>query len=142
VLKTIMRDYAHPYPPRISDFTKTFWHALDDGRFITTRGARSGGLTFPPKPFSPHEWGEPIEWTELSGQGKLYSWTTMYAVPAAFQREAPYRVCVVDLDEGIRVVTRLLSDGAAPLDSPIELVVIRYTDCTSFAARLLSGAET
>ena len=125
----------------MSEFTKLFWRALDDGRFITTRGARSGRLTFPPKPVSPHEWGEPIEWTELSGKGKLYSWTTMYAVPAAFQLEAPYHVCVVDLAEGIRVVTRLLCDGAAALDSPVELVVVRYTDCTSFAARLSQGGE-
>jgi uncharacterized protein len=135
MLEIINRDYAHPYPPRISLFTKTFWDALADGRFLTTRGVRSGRLTFPPKPISPHDWAEAIEWSELSGKGRLYSWTTLHAVPAAFQFEAPYRVCVADLDEGIRVTTRLLGDAPTTLDSPIELVVIRYTNSTSFAAR-------
>ena len=136
-LEIIMRDQLHPYPPRVSEFTKTFWDALSKGRFLTTRGTVSKRLTFPPKQISPHDWNEPIEWVELSGRGRLYSWTTMHVVPAAFQSEAPYRVCVIDLDEGIRVTTRLLGNGAAPLDHPVELVAIRHPNAASFAARLV-----
>ena len=137
MLDVIIRDYLHPYPPRISEFTRTFWDALAQGRFLTTRGTRSKRLTFPPKQISPHDWNEPIEWVELSGKGSLYSWTTMYAVPAAFQFEAPYRVCVVDLEEGIRVTTRLLGNESAPLDQPVELVAICYPNAHLFAARLV-----
>lgn len=142
MLEIIVRDHLHPYPPRVSEFTKTFWEALAQGRFLTTRGTRSKRLTFPPKQISPHDWNEPIEWVELSGKGRLYSWTTMHAVPAAFQFEAPYRVCVVDLEEGIRVTTRLLGDGPAPLDYPVELVAIRYPNTPFFAARLVGDAVT
>jgi uncharacterized protein len=137
MLDIIVRDPLHPYPPRVSEFTKTFWDALAQGRFLTTRGTRSRRLTFPPKQISPHDWNEPIEWVELSGKGKLYSWTTMHAVPAAFQFEAPYRVCVVDLEEGVRVTTRLLGNDSAPLDQPVKLVAICYQNAYSFAARLV-----
>ena len=137
MLPVVTRDYPHPYPPRITEFTKTFWDGLAAGQFFTTRGTRSGRYTFPPKPISPHDWNEPVEWVELSGRGKLYSYTTMHATPTAFRFEAPYRVCIVDLDEDIRLVTRLLDMGSVPLDHAIELVAIRYTDRVSYAARLL-----
>ena len=71
MLEIIVRDHLHPYPPRVSEFTKTFWDGLAQGRFLTTRGARSKRLTFPPKQLSPHDWNESVEWVELSGKGKL-----------------------------------------------------------------------
>jgi hypothetical protein len=69
MLDFIERDYPHPYPPRITAFTRTFWDGLTAGRFLTTTGATSRRPTFPPKPHSPHDWNEGVEWIELSGQG-------------------------------------------------------------------------
>ena len=127
--------YDHPYPPRVTAFTHTFWEALKAGRFLTTQGRTTGRLTFPPKPLSPYDWNEPVDWTELSGRGRLYTYTTMHAVPAVFQFEAPYRVCVVDLNEGIRLATRLIGDEAE-LDGPIQLVAVRYSNFVCYAARM------
>ena len=124
---------ARPWPPRVSAFTKPFWDALMEGRLITTRGKRSGRLTFPPKPFCPHDWGREVEWVELSGRGRLYAQTLIHAVPAAFAGEAPIRNGIVDLDEGVRVAARIL--GAPALDQTVECVVLRYTDGPLFAFR-------
>ncbi|MDP6344819.1 MAG: OB-fold domain-containing protein [Alphaproteobacteria bacterium] len=137
-LEIVKVDGARPYPPRVSEFTQTFWQALADGRLITTRGVEDGRLTFPPKPFCPHSWSDRVEWVELSGRGRLYSQTVVHAAPAAFAAEAPYRVGIVDLDEGLRIATRILDDGAAPvLDGPVEIVVLAYDDGPLFAARPL-----
>ena len=78
-----------PYPPRVSDFTATFWTGLAEGRFLTTRGAVSGRLAFPPRPFCPHTLEREIDWIELSGHGTLYSYTTIYAAPKAFADRTP-----------------------------------------------------
>jgi uncharacterized OB-fold protein len=141
MLAIVERDYSHPYPPRVSEFTKPFWDGLAGGRFMTTIGAQTRRYTFPPKPISPHDWNEGVQWVELSGKGTLYSYTTMHVVPAVFRSEAPYRICIVDLDEGLRIVTRLLDSGPVPLDQPVELVVVRYVDCVSYAARLVSASS-
>jgi uncharacterized OB-fold protein len=124
---------ARPWPPRVSAFTKPFWDALAEGRLLTTRGRKSGQLTFPPKPFCPYDWGREVVWVELSGRGKLYSQTLIHAVPAAFAGEAPIRNGIVDLDEGLRVAARILGEPA--LDAAMECVVLRYTDGPLFAFR-------
>lgn len=121
-----------PYPPRISEFTKPFWDGLRDGRFLTTRSRSTGRLTFPPKPISPLDWSDDVEWTELAGTGVLYSHTTVHAAPEVFVPELPYRVCIVDLDEDLRIVTRYL--GATPtIGERVRLVAVRYTDAASYA---------
>jgi uncharacterized OB-fold protein len=138
VIETIDVDYPHPYPPRITEFTRRFWDGLREGRLITTAGRRSGQAAFPPKPISPQDWDEEVDWIELSGKGKLYSHTTIHAAPAAFVHELPYRVCIVDLDENVRLATRFVGENEPRVGEPVEIVAVRYTDFTSYAARTLT----
>ncbi|MFA7432100.1 MAG: Zn-ribbon domain-containing OB-fold protein [Gemmobacter sp.] len=121
------------YPPRRSAFTATFWSALAEGRFQTTRCTKCAKPSFPPKPICPHCWSDETEWVVLTGRGRLYSRTTVHAGPAAFQHELPYQVGIVDLDEGLRIATRIL--GEAELDQPVEIVVLRYEDGDIYAAQ-------
>jgi uncharacterized OB-fold protein len=129
-------DIAKPraYPPRVSAFTKPFWDGLAKGRLQTTRCAACGRFSFPPKPFCPHCWHREVTWAPLSGRGRLYAATAIHAAPMVFRNEAPYRVGIVDLEEGLRLATRLLGEEAIPLDAPVRLVTLRYTDGPLFAA--------
>lgn len=134
MLEIIEIDAAHPYPPRISEFTHPFWEGLAEGRFLTTVSRSTGRLTFPPKPISPVDWADDMEWTELSGTGVLYSHTTLHAAPQIFTHELPYTVCIVDLDEGLRIVSRYLGDSPR-IGERVRLLAVRYADCMSFAVR-------
>ncbi|KAA9163315.1 Zn-ribbon domain-containing OB-fold protein [Amycolatopsis acidicola] len=98
------------YPPRITPFTKTFWDGLREGRFSTTRCRQCSHMTFPPKPVCPECWSKDVEWVELSGRGVLRSYTEVTAAPSMFAAEAPYILCLVDLDEGIRCLSRVIAD--------------------------------
>jgi uncharacterized protein len=126
----------HPYPPRITAFTRRFWDALGEGRLLTTQSASTGRLTFPPKPISPEDWSADMEWIELGGRGKVYSYTRIHAAPAAFADDVPYAVCIVDLDEGLRLATRLVGDYAnVAIGMTVEIVAVRHSNCVVFAAR-------
>jgi uncharacterized OB-fold protein len=61
----------------------------------------------------------------------------IHAAPAVFRAEAPYRVGIVDLDEGLRIATRILCEAPPALDASVEIVVLRYVDGPLFAARPL-----
>jgi hypothetical protein len=52
-----------------------------------------------------------------------------------FRDEAPYRVGIVDLDERLRIATRVLSETPPALDTPVQIVTLLYTDGPLFAAR-------
>lgn len=136
-LPIIEVDRDRAYPPRVTALTARFWASLSEGRFETTKCEDCGKKTFPPKPVCPHCWSKAISWAPLTPYGRLYSQTVVHAAPAVFRSEAPYRVCIVDLDEGLRIATSLLAAETPPLDSHVEIVVIQYRDGPLFAARLI-----
>jgi uncharacterized OB-fold protein len=138
MLDVIDVGYPHPYPPRVTAFTEPFWKALEDRRFITTRSASTQRLTFPPKPISPVDWTDDMEWVDLSGRGTLYAHTTIHAAPTAFVGELPYTVAIVDLDEGLRLATRWVGETAPQIGAAVEIVVVRHTDRASYAVRAAS----
>ena len=131
-----------PLAPRITSFTARFWEALAAGQFLATRCSDCGRLGFPPKEICPACLGAGAEWVELDGFGRLYSATRVHAGPACFGDDIPYAIGIVDCDEGLRLVTRLLGDaGPEHLDAPVELVVTRYRDGPLFAARLRGAGK-
>lgn len=139
-LPIVQVNRPRPYPPRLTEHTRPFWEALARGTFQTNRCFACRRLTFPPKPFCPHCWSRDIGWEELSGRGTLYSETVVHAAPGVFASEAPYRVGIVDLAEGLRLATRLVrGETQVRLDGPVELVVLQFTDGPLFAARPLAG---
>ncbi|MFW9851250.1 MAG: Zn-ribbon domain-containing OB-fold protein [Candidatus Thorarchaeota archaeon] len=61
-----------------------------------------------------------MEWTEVSGKGKLVSFTVIHVAPEEFQAEVPYYVGIVELEEGTRVTARLM--GYDP-EKPEEIIL-------------------
>lgn len=134
-LYTIERDSKHPYPPRITSFTKPFWEALDANRFITSRCRHCEAMTFPPKIICPKCWSDELQWVEPGIQGKLYSWTRIHAGPEVFQDLLPYAVGIVDLDSGVRLACPIIHDTPLKCDMHVELMRIQYADGSQLAAK-------
>ena len=136
MLTTLKVSSPRAYPPRVSAFTQPFWRALAEGRWTTTRCNGCGHTTFPPKPVCPGCWSTEHEWTEIGTRGSVYSWTRIHAAPTVFAAEAPYCVCIVDLDCGIRLACKLTEREASPprIGMPVEIVRLQYEDGDLFAA--------
>jgi uncharacterized OB-fold protein len=139
-LDIITREGKRPYPPRRSELTSRFWDELAEGRFLSTRCDSCSKLTFPPKSFCPHCWNPKVSWVDVPKHGTVYSSTTVHIAPATFAHEAPYDVCIVDLDVGMRIATRLLRkhNGPVPVGTRVELVVLRYEDGPLFGVRAVA----
>ena len=48
----------------------------------------------------------------LSGGGTVRAWTTIHIAPTRYEREAPYTVVLVDLDDGPPIMGRLAAGPA------------------------------
>ena len=98
-----------------------FQHHLGDGKFMIQRSASTGRLVFPPRVMAPGEGAQDLEWIEASGRGSVHSFTVV-------GQKAPlsgYNICLVDLDEGPRLMTRLIDvdNDAIVIGMPVEVAV-------------------
>ena len=125
-----------PLVPEYSGFSETFRRGLEQGKFMTTACSSCGSMTFPPKQHCPDCWSAEMEWTELSGNGILYARTTIHAAATQYRDEVPFSVGIVDLTEGLRLVTRLIDEPVRIAnDAEIRLVILSYDDGLLFAAK-------
>lgn len=103
--------------------SRPFWEALSEGRLLIKRCADCGAFHFYPRPFCPHCWSDAVEWHEASGRGRVYTYSTVYVndLPP-FGPEVPYVAAVVELDEGPRMMTRLVdcTRDDVTIDMPVE----------------------
>ena len=124
-----------PLAPQASSFSVPFWRELAEGRLTSTRCKACKEWSFPPRPICTRCGSDAPQWQSLSGRGRLYSCTRVHAAGGAFAAFAPYSVGIVDLDEGLRLLTRIMPDASAlPLDSRVQIAVLRHPDGVLFAA--------
>ena len=97
------------------------WYAhLARGELRFQRCAACGRWRHPPRHLCAECGSDTWEWAAASGRGTLFSWTvTHQAMHPAFTDALPYAVVVVELDEGVRVVSGVR--GIEPADLRLEL---------------------
>lgn len=95
---------------------------LRDGRIMASRCTACGARAFPPRADCDVCMGRDFEFVEVSGRGRLHTWTRIDAPPKGFEAWAPYRVGVVDLEEGGRVLA-WFGDAIAERDVAIGMPV-------------------
>ena len=63
---------------------------------------------------------------EVSGAGKIYSFSRVHVAPEQFKSIVPYYLAIIDLDEGPRMMGRLQTQEGdhVRIDAPVELISI------------------
>jgi uncharacterized OB-fold protein len=115
--------------PTIDEDTQAFWDGTKDGKLLIRHCTACGAYHYYPRTFCPECWSESVEWTEASGKATLYTHSTVYSndLPP-FNQQVPYVAAVVDLEEGPRMMTRIVgADGddlsiGMPLEATFEAV--------------------
>lgn len=112
--------------PPVDDLTREFWDGLSAGELRFQRCQECGNAWLPPREECPSCWSDQWAYEASSGRGTLISWIVYHkAYHPYFQDKLPYNVCVVELEEGPRMLTNLLTDDPASLeiDQPVELEI-------------------
>ncbi|MEO8248579.1 MAG: Zn-ribbon domain-containing OB-fold protein [Burkholderiales bacterium] len=78
--------------------------ALDEGRFLIQRCGACSRYVYFPREACPHCGAADLEWAEPSGKGTVYAVTTVRRKADA---GGDYNVSLVDLDEGVRLMSRI-----------------------------------
>ena len=101
-------------------------------RLIGGKCAACGRHQFPRGPLCPYCGSEDVGEALLSPRGTLWMWTAVTAPPPGYKGEVPYGFGVVELPEGVRVITRLTESDPSALtfgqDMTLQLVTLHTDD--------------
>jgi len=86
-----------------------FWAGTKEHKLLLPAGP--GGTPFwYPRAYTPGTL-EPVQWIEAAGTGSVYSYSVHFIGPSkAYKGDPPHIVVLVDLDEGVRMMSVLVRD--------------------------------
>ena len=101
--------YEKPLPI-IDAESRPFWQAARERRLAIMRCGDCGRHFFYPRELCPHCHSSAVAWVTASGRGTIYTFTIARR-PAgpAFKPDVPYVVALVELEEGPRVMTNIVT---------------------------------
>jgi hypothetical protein len=105
-----------------------FWDAAKRGELICQRCDDCGYLRWPMAGVCPECLSRRATLTEVEGTGTLWSFVVYHrAYAPSLKGDVPYAVALVELDCGVRLVTRLVDfeQGAAEVGMPVS---VRYRE--------------
>lgn len=118
-----------PPPPIINEETAPFWNSAREHALRLPKCVPCGKFFFPPAQLCPFCWNTEISYELVAGTGSVLSFVTFQRLyHPAFASLLPYDVGVVQLDEGPRLLSRILGreSGSPPeVSSPL---IVCYDD--------------
>jgi 3-oxo-4,17-pregnadiene-20-carboxyl-CoA hydratase alpha subunit len=117
-----------PRPPTNQD-NAFFFEGARDGKLLIQRCDGCGALQHPPTPVCPRCGSFERGVVEPSGRGHVYSFVVNHHPPVR-GFEYPLVVALVELEEGVRLVTNLVGVEPADvrIDMPVELQLVPVDD--------------
>jgi len=118
-------EYTKPLP-RPTRATQPFWDGCQRGALVLPWCRGCGAAHFFPRDFCPRCLSPDLEWRPASGRGRVWSHSTVRLSfwGRAFDDALPYVVAIVELDEGVRLVSNVV--GCLPeqvhIGLPVEVV--------------------
>jgi uncharacterized OB-fold protein len=114
--------------PRPTAASQPFWDGCNRGEFLLSRCTPCGHVFYYPRIHCPQCGARELGWLRCSGRGMVFSFTHVgvsFHGPG-WESQLPYTVLLVDLEEGPRMMSRLVGndrDAVAGGDR-VELVFV------------------
>ncbi|MBM3104108.1 OB-fold domain-containing protein [Pseudomonas sp. V1] len=91
---------------------------LQQGHFMLQRSRSTGRHVFYPRTLVPGSGETDLEWVPASGLG------TLYAITVNRSRGGDHNVALVDLDEGVRMMSRLEGHTSLPIGTRLKARIV------------------
>jgi len=104
---------------------KDYNEALKKNKLLGLKCQDCGAITVPPKMVCRQCASPDMDILELTGKGKIETFTTVFVAPEGREDECPYMIVLVELDEGPWIMGNLT--GIDPNEASMELISKRVT---------------
>jgi len=124
-----MKKYSKPLP-QITPYSKPFWDGAKRHEFLIQKCKDCDKFVFYPKLVCPFCLSENLEWIKASGRGKVYSYMVVYSYqPRPFAEDVPYVVAIIELDEGVKMMSNVVECDPETVRCDMDVEVI-FDDVT------------
>lgn len=117
--------------PVVQPWARPFWDAARAGKLVLQHCEDCAMPIHYPRIACPHCGSDRLGWRAASGRGTVYSYTVVVSnAPSAFLADMPYVVAVIELDEGVRMLSNIVDCDVDALrcDMPVEVVFEELTE--------------
>ena len=126
---------------------KKFFEHLKEKRLMGSKCQECNALFIPPRPVCLQCESTNLEWVESKGEGSLETFTVIHVPPISLLDKAPYVVGIVQLDEGVSIMGRIVDvDPNEPkkieIDMRVKAVPIQENEKTVLAFKPLTARTT
>jgi uncharacterized protein len=113
--------------PAVTDETRPFWEAAARDRLVLPRCETCGHHVWYPRAHCPRCHSTDLDWVEVSGRGRIYSFSVVRKAQGDWAEHVPFALAYVELDEGPRILTNVVTDDPASLqvDEQVQVVFHR-----------------
>lgn len=110
--------------------TRFFWEGCAQGKLYIQQCADCEKHIFYPRIVCPHCLSSDIHWIEASGRGRIYSYSIIHRSEKAFAQDVPYVVALIDLEEGVRLMSNVINvdPDQVTCDMPVKVVFVPEGD--------------
>jgi uncharacterized OB-fold protein len=123
---TLDRDERGEILPTIQNFYRFCGH----GRLMALRCIECGKLLIPPRVICPKCSSSKFKWIQLSGKGKLQTFSLIHIAPKEFSSQTPYIIGIVKLEEGLSLSGRIMAERDMKIEIGMDLIV-EFEDAVS-----------
>ena len=114
------------YRPTRAPESEPFWKGCAEERLVVPWCGDCHRFHFYPRRFCPYCDARDIEWREASGDGTVYSFAVVQKpIEKAFSSLVPYVIAIVELEEGIRMLSHVVDVDPADMQCGMH-VRVRY----------------
>lgn len=99
---------------------KEYRLALRENKLLGLKCKACGFVTAPPRLACRHCGATDSDMVELSGRGKIATFTTVFIPPESRRGQTPYLVVVIELEEGPWIMGNI--QGADPATATLDLI--------------------
>ena len=124
-----MKVYKKPLPEP-TPWSKPFWEGCKKHELLIQKCQDCREFIFYPKMFCPSCLSSNIGWVRAKGRGKVYSYMAVYSYqPTGFEGDIPYVVAIIELEEGIRMMSNIVECPPEKVKGDMEVEVV-FKDVT------------
>ncbi len=114
-----------PVVPAPTEHGLPYWKGARDHQLEFLRCGNCGRWANYVRLQCPNCGSRDLSWTRCSGRGALYSYSVLHrASSPAFKEKVPYVLAIIELEEGIRMMSHLINCDLAQIEMDMEVEVV------------------